>query len=213
MHSTLKAVLTDQWPACPYSLGVRGVPQAQDSEVHLTEGGGRQVLPEYEPPEVLQAEEAELRALLGPQDPGRRREGCVIETRPFFLFRHNGKKILKRKVPQGHHHGVTRGLWARACSSGAGRPVGMESLCRNCPAVPAAAALSSSQAKGSDGSSSLHLSPRSPEPLGSQPPATGLGSTVTATALAYSVRSRRSCVLVSPGRILSPLGPETHLAV
>lgn len=80
---------------------------------------------------------------------------------------------------------------------------------------PAAAALSSSQAKGSAGSyagppgrAPLPSSPRSPGPLSSQPPAAGLGSTATSTALAYSVRPSRSCVLVSLGRILSPLGPE-----
>lgn len=141
MHSTLKAVLTDQWPACPYSLGVRGVPQAQDSEVHLTEGGGRQVLPEYEPPEVLQAEEAELRALLGAQDPGRGWEGCVIETRPFFLFHHNGKKILKKKgaprpPPWCHQRAVGQGmlLWGgQAGGDGVSLPeLSSSSSCR-CP--------------------------------------------------------------------------------
>lgn len=47
------------WSVCgaythsPYSLGIGGVTEAQHGKVQLTEGGGWQVLPEYEPPEVL----------------------------------------------------------------------------------------------------------------------------------------------------------------
>lgn len=64
-HSAPRTAALASGPACPYSLGVRGVPEAQDGKVHPAEGSRRQVLPEYEPPEALRPEAAGFAALPG----------------------------------------------------------------------------------------------------------------------------------------------------
>lgn len=78
---------------CPHLLGVRGIPKAQDGKVHLTEGGRRQVSPEYELPEALQPGNTRLGPALGHQGPrvGWGSQGpalllldsFVIKIRPF----------------------------------------------------------------------------------------------------------------------------------
>lgn len=75
----------------PYSLGVRRVPETQDSKVHLTEGSGRQAPPEDEPPEALQRERG-AQGLSWPSGP-RPLQGSallpnafVITTRPLLLL-------------------------------------------------------------------------------------------------------------------------------
>lgn len=99
---------------------------------------------------------------------------------------------------------------------GGGRPVGMESLCWEGSSCRCPQLLPGQRSAGSytgpPGMAPLPSTrgPRSPGPLGSQPPAAGLGSAAAAAALAYPVRPSRSRVLVSLGRILSPLGPEHH---
>lgn len=105
--STPKTVPAGQQPSRPYSLGIRGVPEAQDGKVHLAEGGRWQILPEYELPEVLQPEEAKLEALfwatgvLGGrgsciQDPPCSSRSLLLKQDRFFFFFFNSITMAKK---------------------------------------------------------------------------------------------------------------------